>query len=141
MARREIVAVPRIVDADRSHRSRHATAGWEVKTRTAVAIPPLVLPERGRLGMGQGQGRGDRPEEKTDNNFYDSKVKANIRKGKLVVTGNVAGPNKPGEALEAIKEAMAAASTSDENPLTNVRLPKAQLEQAQQYFDSVRDAK
>lgn len=90
------------------------------------------------MGMGEGQGRGDRPEEKTDNNFYDTKVQANIRKGKLVVTGNVSGPNKPGEALEAIKEAMAAAETSDENPLNNVRLPKAQLEQAQQYFDSVR---
>ena len=56
----------------------------------------------------------------------------------MIITGNVRGPNKPGDALEEIKAAMAAASTSEENPLTNVRLPKAQLEQAQQYFDSVR---
>lgn len=91
------------------------------------------------MGMGEGQGRGDRPEEKTGINYYDTKVKGNVRRGKLVVVGNVAGPNKPGEALEQIKEAMAAAETAEENPLTNVRLPKAQLEQVRQYFDSVRD--
>ena len=90
------------------------------------------------MGMGEGQGRGDRPEEKTDSRFYDSKVRAKLGKGKMIVTGSVAGPNKPGEALEAIKEAMAAAETAEENPLTNVRMPKAQLEQAQQYFDAVR---
>ena len=90
------------------------------------------------MGMGEGQGQGDRPEEKTDNGFYNSKVKAKIGKGKMVLAGSVAGPNKPGEALEAIKEAMASAETAEENPLTNVRMPKAQLEQAQQYFDSVR---
>lgn len=90
------------------------------------------------MGMGEGQGRGDRPEEQTDKRFYDSKVKANLRKGQMAIVGNVRGPNKPGEALEAIKEAMAASSTSEENPLTNVTMPKAQLEQAQQYFDSLR---
>ena len=92
------------------------------------------------MGMGEGQGRGDRPEEKTDINTYDARVRAKVRRGKLVVTGNVAGPNKPGEALEQIKEAMAAAETAEENPLDSVRLPKAQLEQARQYFDSVRDS-
>ena len=91
------------------------------------------------MGMNEGQGRGDRPEEQTDKRFYDSKVKTKVGKGKMVLAGSVAGPNKPGEALEAIKEAMAAAETAEENPLTSVRMPKAQLEQAQQYFDSVRD--
>lgn len=91
------------------------------------------------MGMNEGQGRGDRPEEQTDQRFYDSKVKTKVGKGKMVLAGSVSGPNKPGEALEAIKEAMAAAETAEENPLTSVRMPKAQLEQAQQYFDSVRD--
>ena len=59
----------------------------------------------------------------------------------MVVTGNVRGPNRPGEALEAIKEAMAAAETAEEDPLTNVRMPKAQLEQAEQYFNQIRDAR
>ena len=58
-----------------------------------------------------------------------------------MLTGNVRGPNKPGEALEAIKEAMAAAETAEEDPLTNQRLPKAQLEQAAQYFESIREGK
>ena len=40
---------------------------------------------------------------------------------------------------EAIKEAMEAASSADENPLTNLRLPREQREQAQQYFDAVRE--
>lgn len=93
------------------------------------------------MGMGEGQGRGDRPEEKTDSNFYDSKVRAKPRRGQMVVVGNVRGQNKPGDALEAIKEAMEAASTADESPLTNVRLPRAQREQAQQYFDAVRSGK
>ena len=68
-------------------------------------------------------------------------MKANVGKGKMVITGNVRGPNRPGEALEAIKEAMAAAETAEEDPLTNVRMPKAQMEQAEQYFNQIRDAK
>ena len=56
----------------------------------------------------------------------------------MAIVGNLRGPNKPGEALEEIKQAMAASSTSEENPLTNVTMPKAQLEQAQKYFDSLR---
>ena len=91
-------------------------------------------------GLGEGQGRGDRPEEQTDVNFHDSRVKADLDKGKMIVVGNVRGPNKPGEALEAVKEAMESANSSDENPLTNVRLTRAQREQAQQYFDAMRDA-
>ena len=91
--------------------------------------------------MGDGQGEGDRPEEKTKSNFYDSKVKAKVGRGKLVVTGNVRGPNRPGEALEAIKEAMAAADTSEEDPLENLRMPKAQLEQVEQYNNQIRDAR
>lgn len=91
-------------------------------------------------GLGEGQGRGDRPEEKTDVNFHDSRVAADLDKGKMIVVGNVRGPNKPGEALEAVKEAMESANTNDENPLTNVRMTRAQREQAQQYFDAMRDA-
>lgn len=90
-------------------------------------------------GLGEGQGRGDRPEEKTDTNFYDSKVAAQLGKGKMVMKGFVRGPNKPGEVLETIKEAMESANTTEENPLKNVRLTRAQREQAQQYFDRMRE--
>lgn len=91
------------------------------------------------FGMSDGQGRGDRPEERTDANFYDSKVRAEPRRGKMVIVGSVRGENKPGDAREAIKEAMEAASSAEENPLTNLRLPRVQREQAQQYFDAVRE--
>ncbi len=91
------------------------------------------------MGMGEGQGRGDRPEEQTKSNFYDSKVGAKPRRGRMVIVGSVRGDNKPGDVREAIKEAMESASSSEENPLTNLRLPRAQREQAQQYFDAVRE--
>ena len=93
------------------------------------------------MGMGEGQGRGNRPEEETNTNFYQSRVKANIRKGQFRVTGNVGGENKPGEALIEIKATMEAAETADESPLTNVRLPRAQRKQVQEYFDAVRGSK
>ena len=53
--------------------------------------------------------------------------------------GFLQGPNKPGEALQTIKEAMDAADVAEEDPLKNVRLTRAQREQAQQYFDMMRD--
>ena len=92
-------------------------------------------------GLGEGQGRGDRPEEKTDVRFHNSRVAGNVEKGKMVVKGFLQGPNKPGEALEAIKEAMSAEQVNDENPLQNVRLTRGQREQAQQYFDMIRDGR
>ncbi len=90
------------------------------------------------MGMGEGQGRGDRPEEETGAKFYDSKVQAKPRSGKMVVIGQVRGPNAAGQAREAIKEALEAATSEDDDPLTGVRLPRAQREQVQQYFDAVR---
>ena len=57
----------------------------------------------------------------------------------MIIKGQVEGPNKPGQALEAVKEAMQAATTKEENPLKNVRLTRSQREQAQQYFDLMRD--
>ena len=42
---------------------------------------------QGGMGMGDGRGVGDRPEAKTNKNFYDSKVRANASKARAVVTG------------------------------------------------------
>ena len=91
------------------------------------------------MGLGEGQGQGDRPEEKTDVGFYDSKVAAKPSKGKMVVIGSVRGPNAPGEARAAFKEILEAGDSEAANPLTDVRLPRPQREQAQQYFDAVRE--
>jgi hypothetical protein len=91
------------------------------------------------MGMGEGQGRGDRPEEETNSGFYDSKVAAKPERGKMVVIGTARGPNVAGQAREEIKEALEAARSEDADPLTGLRLPRTQREQARQYFDAVRE--
>lgn len=95
-------------------------------------------PGRGQ-GMGQGRGEGDRPESATSEQFYDSKTKGKVGRGKAVVVGEAGGPNRPGQALEEVKEAIRSANIDDEDPLTNARLPKDHLEQAKQYFEALRE--
>ena len=90
-------------------------------------------------GMGEGQGEGDRPESATANQFYDSKVKAKVGKGKAVVTGVASGPNRTGPALEEYKEAIRSAEIADEDPLTGARIPKEHREQATEYFNRLRE--
>jgi hypothetical protein len=89
--------------------------------------------------MGEGQGVGARPEKKTDVDFYKSQVPADPGRGAAVVVGRVRGPNRPGEAREAIKAEIEAARTESARPITAQRLPKAQKEHAQQYFDTFRE--
>jgi hypothetical protein len=90
-------------------------------------------------GLGQGQGQGDRPESATAEQFYDSKVKAKVGKGKAVVTGFASGPNRTGPALEEYKAAIQNATIDDEDPLTGARIPKEHREQATQYFNQLRE--
>jgi hypothetical protein len=90
-------------------------------------------------GMGEGQGKGDRPEEVGDTKAYDSQVRAEIQKGKSVQVGTADGANLPGESLEDVRTAVQAAELEDEDPLTNVRLPKSHREQVQKYFDAIRE--
>ena len=95
-------------------------------------------PGRGQ-GMGQGRGQGDRPESATAEQFYDSKIKGKVGRGKAVVVGEAGGPNRPGQALEEVKQAIRSATIDDEDPLTNARLPKDHLEQARKYFEALRE--
>ena len=91
------------------------------------------------MGMGEGRGRGDRPEAETDSNFYDSKVRGKIGRGKSVITGYASGPNVAGQSLEDVKEAIANTDYDAENPLTGVRIPRSQRKHAQEYFDRLRE--
>jgi hypothetical protein len=93
------------------------------------------------MGMGEGKGRGDRPEEETATDFYDSQFKAKPGKGKAVVIGTATGPNKAGQAIEEVKAEIEAATRSDDDPLTGVRLPKAQRDLTKEYFDKFREGK
>ena len=88
------------------------------------------------MGMGEGQGIGDRPEAETDKNFYESRVRAKIGKGKSVTTGFANGKNIAGEALEGIKQALEAAENDASDPLTDVKLPKEHRDHAREYFES-----
>ncbi len=96
------------------------------------------VPGRGQ-GMGEGQGQGDRPESATGEQFYESKVKGKIGKGKAVVTGVAGGPNRTGPALEEYKKAIRSAEIADEDPLTGARIPKEHREQATDYFNKLRE--
>ncbi len=90
----------------------------------------------GGQGMGDGQGVGDRLEAETDKNFYESRVRAKIGKGKSVTTGFANGKNIAGEALEGIKEALEVDASDASDPLTDVKLPKEHRDHAREYFDS-----
>lgn len=92
-------------------------------------------------GLGEGHGQGDRSDEETDNMFYDSRVRAKPGKGRTIVSGVVRGPNVAGDAREQIYAAINEALDSSEDPLTGVRLPKAQRQQVQQYFEAFRRGK
>ena len=90
---------------------------------------------QGGMGMGDGRGVGDRPEAKTNKNFYDSKVRANASKGRAVVTGLASGPNVSGEALEEIKAAIQAGEYESDDPLSGSRLPKDAQDHVRDYFE------
>ena len=90
---------------------------------------------RGGQGLGEGRGQGDRPEEESNTGFYDSRVKGNPEKGPAVVLGPASGPNKKGQAIEEIKAEIEAVSSAKEDPLTGIRLPKAQRTLTRQYFE------
>ena len=91
-------------------------------------------------GMGEGQGVGPRPEaEGGDEKFYDSPVPTDPGPGAAVVVGRVQGPNTAGQAREAIKTEIEAARRESARPITDQKLPRAQREHAQQYFDEFRE--
>ena len=90
-------------------------------------------------GLGEGEGRGDRPESQGDVNSYDSQVRGKLGKGKAVRVGTADGANIAGPVLEEIREAVEAAKVDEDDPLTNVRLPRGHRNHVQQYFDAVRE--
>ncbi|HEX4414079.1 MAG TPA: hypothetical protein VH107_10660 [Lacipirellulaceae bacterium] len=92
-------------------------------------------------GMGQGKGNGTRPEEQTATNLRDSQVKQQTRKGAATFGGLVDGPNIKGDVGQSIKEEMATLNAGPADPLTSERLPNSRREQAEQYFQMLRDGK
>lgn len=83
---------------------------------------------------GEGPGFGERPEEETDYKTKDSKVEAKPKPGESIKIGTASGPNSKGVSRESAKAIMEAAESTDDDPLTNQRLPRAQKQHAKEYF-------
>jgi len=90
-------------------------------------------------GMGEGRGEGDRPEEKNGVNFRDSQVKQKPGKGAAVIAGEADGPNIRGNVQQQIVEEMAAQGSQPADPLVIEQLPKTQRENAEDYFNRLRE--
>jgi len=90
------------------------------------------------FGMGEGRGKGGRPEEESKTGFYDTRVKTDPARGQAVVIGELGGPNKAGKTRVEIQEQIDAFSRSDGDPLTGKRLPKNQRDHVQEYFGSLK---
>jgi hypothetical protein len=92
-------------------------------------------------GMGRGVGIGERPEEQTATNLRDTQVRGKNRRGAATFAGLVEGPNIKGEVGQAIKEEMANLAAEPADPLTSERLPNSRREQAEEYFEMLREGK
>ena len=87
---------------------------------------------------GSGAGHGKRDLEKEDTGGFKARVKGQLRQGETVVTGNADGDNITGRSASEARELVQASMSKDSDPLENQKLPKAQREHAQQYFEALR---
>ncbi|MHB8898675.1 MAG: hypothetical protein ACYC6Y_08010 [Thermoguttaceae bacterium] len=90
------------------------------------------------MGLGSGQGKGDRPEAETGTKFYDDKANQKIGKGAATIAGEVEGPNVKGAVLQQIEEQLEAARSEAVDPLTEQQMPRQHQEQTKEYFDLYR---
>ena len=93
------------------------------------------------MARGAGRGAGDRAEQKTDTGFYDSKVKQNVRKGAVVVTGTADGPNRKGQVQQDINNEFSDTEQQTAEALTGQRLPRDYRDHAKKYFDTLREGR
>lgn len=97
---------------------------------------------RGTGGKEYGKGRGglgQRPDDQNDAAFRDTRVKQNPGQGPAVIVGEADGNNIRGQVREEIQAEMAAQSSEPADPLVIEQLPKAQRENAEDYFNRLRD--
>jgi hypothetical protein len=91
------------------------------------------------MGMGQGVGFGPRPEERNKTNMRDSMVKQNTGRGAAVIAGEAEGPNMRGNVREELKQEMTSQGSEPADPQVIEQLPKSQRENAEDYFNRLRD--
>ena len=90
------------------------------------------------MGMGEGQGRGDRPEDETAVKFYDDKVKQKIGRGRATIAGEADGPNIKGQVYAEIADQLEVAKSESTDPLTEQQMPRQHQEQTKEYFNMFR---
>jgi hypothetical protein len=94
-------------------------------------------------GRGIGTGRG--PElfsgGKSESNpqYQDVQVRPKLGTGPGIYAGQVQGPNIKGQAVDAIKQEMSTVAAEPADPLTSERLPRTRREQAEEYFQLLRE--
>jgi hypothetical protein len=96
---------------------------------------------KGDFAKGEGRGHGKRDLEETDTKGYKSQVRSKLQKGQSIVAGEAEGENaKSGSVIEA-REMVKSSMSKDSDPIEDQQLPKAQREQARQYFEKLRKGK
>ncbi len=92
-------------------------------------------------GLGEGKGQGDRPEEETDVDTFDSRVRDKMKKGETVYGGQVGGENRKGTTQIEVQEAVLTSLTEEPEALDDTPLPKSQRDHTREYFNAVREGK
>jgi hypothetical protein len=90
-------------------------------------------------GIGSGRGLALVPRI-LSTRFRDSQVKQKPDRGAAIITGEAEGPTIRGDVREAVKEEMAASGSEPADPLVIEQLPRTQRENAEEYFNSLRDS-
>ncbi len=90
-------------------------------------------------GIGKGVGIGNKPEDGGPTNTRETQVRQNPRRGAAVFGGLVEGPNIKGDVAQSIQEEMTSQAAEPADPLTSERLPNSRREQAEQYFQMLRE--
>jgi DNA repair exonuclease SbcCD ATPase subunit len=128
---------------DQLEMAKNAMGCKECKGEGCEACQGNMLSDKmGKGGNGLGAARGgygDRPEDKNDVNFRDTQVKQQPGKGAAVIAGEADGPNIRGNVAQEIQQEMAAQGSEPADPLVIEQLPKAQRENAEDYFNRLRD--
>jgi hypothetical protein len=94
---------------------------------------------RNGRGIGKGSAYGVRPEDPIDAAYRDTRVKQNPGRGPAIVTGEADGPTIRGDVREAIQEEMAAGESEDADAMVIEQLPRTQRENAEDYFNRLRE--
>lgn len=92
-------------------------------------------------GLGEGRGSGERPEEETNTDFFESRVRDQMKQGETSYGGKIGGENRKGATTAEVQEAVLASIAEEPEPLENQPLPKNQLNHAREYFNALRDGK